>query len=216
MPNIRIIIADDHRVFAEGLHALLDTQPHFEVVGMYASGLGVLEHLKNNPADVLFSDISMPEINGLELCESIKRKYPSLKVIALTMHDDPVLAKRMLRKGADGFLLKNTSKQELLEAIEQVLKGQTYVSEPIGQWLHEEPPKPPKKLSTVVTTPHLTKREKEVLRLVADGKTAVQIAEQLYVTPKAVEFHKSSLLAKFGVQNTAHLIRLAVEFQFID
>ncbi|MDQ1089902.1 two-component system response regulator NreC [Siphonobacter sp. SORGH_AS 1065] len=211
---IRVLIADDHNVFVEGIDSLLSGAAHIEVVERCYSCSSVLESLTKGPIDVILLDLSFPHIeDGLALCETITRQYPSCKIIALTMHDDASLIKRVVKKGAQGYLLKNTTKLELLEAIGKVHEGKNYFNEVITQILLTKGPKAKKANGSRL---NLTPRESEVLTLIAQGLTTQQMANQLFVSIKAIEFHRSSLLLKFDVPNTAVLIKTAMEMQYLD
>ncbi|MFD2935005.1 response regulator [Spirosoma flavum] len=212
---IRVLIADDHNVFVEGIESLISGAPDIEVTERCYTVQSVLEQLNQTVVDVILLDISFPQIgDGLGLCEHITRTYPKINVIALTMHDDASLIKRVVKKGAKGYLLKNTTKTELLQAIQTVHHGKQYFNETITQILLNDGPRTKK--STVGVRPNLTPRESEVLILIAQGLTTQQMATQLFVSAKAVEFHRSSLLMKFSVPNTALLIKTAMEMQYIN
>lgn len=214
---IRVLIADDHNVFVEGIESLISGSSVVEVAERCYNARSVTEQLDRTPIDVVLLDISFPQIeDGLALCEHITRTYPHTKVIALTMHDDASLIKRVVKKGAKGYLLKNTTKVELLQAIQTVHQEKQYFNEAITNILLNDEPKPRKSSSGVGIKPNLTPRESEVLSLIAQGLTTQQMAAQLFVSVKAVEFHRSSLLMKFGVPNTALLIKTAMQMQCID
>lgn len=213
---IRLLIADDHNVFVEGIESLISGSSEIEVVQRCYSVSSVIESLKQEAIDVVLLDISFPLIDdGLNLCEQITRSYPALRVIALTMHDDASLIKRMVKKGAQGYLLKNTTKMELLQAIGTVYEGKQYFNETITHVLLNDEPRFRKSVAGSGLKPNLTPRESEVLTLMSQGLTTHQMATQLFVSDKAVEFHRSSLLMKFSVPNTALLIKTAMEMQYI-
>ncbi|GAB4025506.1 response regulator [Spirosoma koreense] len=212
---IRVLIADDHNVFVEGIESLISGSSAIEVSQRCFTVASVLEQLTKTTIDVVLLDISFPQIDdGLGLCEYITRTYPATNVVALTMHDDASLIKRVVKKGAKGYLLKNTTKTELLQAIQTVYQGKPYFNEIITSILLHDGPKTRK--STTGIKPNLTPREAEVLTLLAQGLTTQQMANRLFVSAKAVEFHRSSLLMKFGVSNSALLIKTAMELQYID
>ena len=214
---IRVLIADDHNVFVEGIASLISVFPEIEVTERCYSVSEAIERLALTPIDVVLLDISFPHIeDGLGLCEHITRTYPATKVIALTMHDDASLIKRVVKKGAKGYLLKNTTKLELLQAIQAVHYEKQYFNDAITHILLNDGPKTRKSTSGAGVKPNLTPRESEVLALIAQGLTTQQMAAHLFVSAKAVEFHRSSLLLKFGVSNTALLIKHAMEMQYID
>lgn len=214
---IRVLIADDHNVFVEGIDSLISGSSEIMVSRRCFNVESVLESLAEVPIDVVLLDISFPKVDdGLGLCEQITQTYPQTKVVALTMHDDASLIKRMVKKGAKGYLLKNTTKFELLQAIRTVHEGRQYFNESIMHILLNEEPKTRRSATGVGVKPNLTPRESEVLALIGKGLTTSQMANQLFVSAKAVEFHRSSLLMKFGVSNTALLIKTAMEMQYID
>ncbi|MEZ0482943.1 response regulator [Fibrella aquatica] len=214
---IRVLIADDHNVFVEGIESLISGSSEITVTQRCYTVASVVESLKRTAIDVVLLDISFPLIDdGLSLCEQITKTYPETKVIALTMHDDASLIKRMVKKGAKGYLLKNTTKSELLQAIRTVHSEKQYFNESIMHILLNDEPRTRKSMVGVGLKPNLTPRESEVLTLISHGLTTQQMANQLFVSAKAVEFHRSSLLMKFGVPNTALLIKTAMEMQCID
>ncbi|AUD04711.1 response regulator transcription factor [Spirosoma pollinicola] len=214
---IRVLIADDHNVFVEGIDSLISGALDIKVTERCYTVGSVVDRLSQISVDVVLLDISFPQIeDGLNLCEHITRTYPKTKVVALTMHDDASLIKRVVKKGAKGYLLKNTTKTELLQAIKTVHNEKQYFNETITHILLNEGPKTRKSAAGVGVKPNLTPRESEVLMLMAQGLTTQQMATQLFVSAKAVEFHRSSLLMKFGVPNTALLIKTAMEMQYID
>ncbi len=214
---IRVLIADDHNVFVEGIESLISGSPEIEVARRCYTAQAVMEALTQTLIDVVLLDISFPQIeDGLGLCEHVTRVYPATKVIALTMHDDASLIKRVVKKGAKGYLLKNTTKTELLQAIQTVHNEKQYFNDAIMDILLHDGPKARKSAAGTGLKPNLTPRESEVLTRIAQGMTTQQMATQLFVSAKAVEFHRSSLLMKFGVPNTALLIKTAMEMQLID
>ncbi len=213
---ITVLIADDHNVFVEGIDSLLHDAPDIAVTGRCYSVASVKECLRQQPVDVVLLDISFPGIeDGLALCEHITQIYANTRVIALTMHDDASLVKRMVKKGARSYLLKNTTRTELLMAIQTVRAGQTYFNEAVTQVLLTDAPRSRLRSNTTVR-PTLTPREAEVLYLISEGLTNQQIADKLFVGVKAIEFHRSSLLLKFGVSNTALLIKTAMTMAYIE
>lgn len=213
---IRVLIADDHNVFVEGIESLISGSPDIEVVARSFSVESVIERLRQIAVDVVLLDISFPHIeSGLNLCEHVTHMYPATRVVALTMHDDASLIKRVVKKGARGYLLKNTTKVELLQAIRAVHHERQYFNETITRILLNDEPRSRKSTTGGTIRPNLTPRESQVLTMLAQGMTTHQMAAQLFVSDKAVEFHRSSLLMKFGVPNTALLIKTAMEMQYI-
>ncbi|MEM0999223.1 MAG: response regulator transcription factor [Bacteroidota bacterium] len=207
---IHIVIADDHRMFAQGLQAILEDIPAFKIGACLPNGKALLAHLESldPPADVVLMDISMPEMDGLEATARLKGKWPQTSVIVLTMHKEPGLVRKILEAGADGFVLKNTGKAELETAIRTVARGDTYYSkEVIDTIMHSfrfpnETPGPNKI--------KITRREREVLQLIVQEKTAQEIADALCISQHTVDSHRKNLLSKLGVRNTAGLVKYAL------
>jgi two-component system, NarL family, response regulator NreC len=211
---IRIAIVDDHNIFAEGLSFMFNDVSDMEIVAKCHDGKSFWEMMEQTPVDVVLLDISLPDTDGMAISEQIVQRYPNTKVVALTMHDEPSIVRKMNKKGAKAYLLKNTSKDELLSAIRTVSEGRNFYSEDITRLLMEDDGKS-KRPQRNSLKPRLTRREEEVLQLIGEGLTTQQIAEKLFVTVKAVEFHRSGLLTKFGVQNTAALIKQAIEYELL-
>jgi two-component system, NarL family, response regulator NreC len=211
-----ILIVDDHNIFAEGIGSILNREEAVQVLGHCDSAASLMDFLacKAIP-DILLLDLSLPDVNGLDLCESILMQYPTIKIMMLTMYSEPQIIRRAMRKGVRSYLLKNTAQAELLTAVKAVQEGKIYVNEAIGRLLLEEQQRFNTHFHTPGTAPRLTLREQETLELIAKGLTTRQIAEKLFITAKAVEFHRSSLLAKFVVHNTAGLIKQAVEYRMV-
>ncbi len=202
---IRVFIVDDHPVVIEGIHSLLKNEKDIEWVGQAMNATSCLGFFVNNTADVLLMDISMPGMDGVELCGIMKEKYPGVFILGLSTFNQGIYIRKMMENGASGYILKNSSKEELLKAIHAVNDGDIYFSGEVGQALEEY-----KKYSRN-ELPELTSREKEILELIAEGYTNPQIAEKIFLSPFTVDSHRKNLLAKLNVKNTAMLIRLAVE-----
>lgn len=213
---IKLVLTDDHRLFREGIKALLTEDEAIEVAGEAASGSELLELLTSVPADIVLLDISMPDMDGLEAINLLQRRHPDLKVLVLSMLDNEWYVHQMLEAGAAGYLLKNISKEELLEAIRLVASGMRYISPTLTIDLlrkanHHVPPAPPLD-HEVVRKPHkeLSKRELEVLNLISEGFTNAEISEKLFTSKRTIETHRQNLLEKTHTKNTAALIKFAV------
>ena len=206
---IRIFIVDDHPVVIEGIHSLLKNEKDMEWVGQAMNAQSCLGFFVNNTADVVLMDISMPGISGVELCASMKEKYPGIFILGLSTFNQGLYIKKMMENGASGYILKNSSKEELINAIHTVHEGGIFFSGEAGQALKEY------QRSSVSELPPLTEREKEVLGLIAEGYTNPQIAEKIFLSSFTVDSHRKNLLAKLNVKNTATLIKLAVERKLI-
>lgn len=206
---IRVFIVDDHPVVIEGIHSLLQNEKGIEWAGHAMNAASCLGYFVNNTADVLLMDISMPGMDGIELCAIMREKYPGVFILGLSTFNQGVYIKKMMENGASGYILKNSSREELLKAIHAVNKGAIYFSGEAGDALKEY------QKSAGSQLPELTRREKEILGLIAEGYTNPQIAEKLFLSSLTVDSHRKNLLAKLEVKNTATLIRLAVERKLI-
>jgi len=207
---ISVFIVDDHPVVIEGIHSLLQNEKDIAWVGQAMNASSCLGFFVNNTADVVLMDISMPGMDGVELCSVMKEKYPGIMILGLSTFNQGLYIKKMVENGASGYILKNSSKEELIKAIHAVHEGYIYFSGEVGMALQEY-----QQSALARELPVLTPREKEVLELIAEGYTNPQIAEKIFLSPFTVDSHRKNLLAKLGVKNTASLIRLAVEKKLI-
>ncbi len=206
---IRVFITDDHPVVIEGIHSLLKNEKDIEWAGQAMNAQSCLGFFVNNTADVVLMDISMPGMDGVELCAIMKEKYPGVMILGLSSFNQGLYIKKMMENGASGYILKNSSKEELIKAIHTVYAGNIFFSDEVGQALEEY------QKSSKTELPVLTAREKEILALIAEGYTNPQIAEKIFLSQFTVDSHRKNLLAKLDVKNTASLIRLAVERKLI-
>lgn len=206
---IRVFIVDDHPIVIEGIHSLLQHEKGIEWAGHAMNAQSCLGFFVNNTAHVVLMDINLPDTSGVELCAIMKEKYPGIMILGLSTFNQGLYIKKMMENGASGYILKNASKDELLEAIHAVHDGNIYFSGEVGQALKTY------QRSSRPELPVLSRREKEILALIAEGYTNPQIAEKLFVSPFTVDTHRRNLLTKLDVKNTATLIRFAVEHQLI-
>lgn len=206
---IRVFIVDDHPVVIEGIHSLLQNEKDIEWAGHAMNAASCLGFFVTNTAHVLLMDINLPDTSGVELCAMIKEKYPGIMVLGLSTFNQGLYIKKMMENGASGYILKNSSREELIKAIHTVHGGNIYFSGEVGEALTEY------QRSSKTDLPVLSRREKEILELIAEGYTNPQIAEKLFVSPFTVDSHRKNLLAKLNVKNTAMLIRFAVEHKLI-
>jgi DNA-binding NarL/FixJ family response regulator len=206
---IRVFIVDDHPVVIEGIHSLLQNEKDMEWMGHAMNAQSCLGFFIHNTADVVLMDISMPGMDGVELCGLMKEKYPGIMILGLSSFNQGLYIKKMVENGASGYILKNSGKEELIKAIHAVHEGLIYFSGEVGAALQEY------QKSSMIDLPVLTPREKEILELIAEGYTNPQIAEKIFLSPFTVDSHRKNLLAKLGVKNTASLIKLAVERKLI-
>ncbi len=211
MHKIKVMLADDHALIREGFRSLLGKNELFEIVGEAENGRELIEKIANTNPDVVLTDISMPQMTGLEVMERIKKTRPEIKFIILTMHEEREYVMRALTAGAEGYLFKNVEKAELERAIKTVYDGEKYFSAAITTILAEYVAKPAR-----TQVAEITPREKEVLELVAEGYSTKQIADKLGISIRTVESHRINMLKKLEVSNTAELIRKSIQLKFIE
>ncbi|KPL17498.1 MAG: hypothetical protein AMS26_00750 [Bacteroides sp. SM23_62] len=215
MDKIRVMIADDHKIFRDGIKSILAKEKDIEVVEEAARGSEVIEKVGKSAIDVIVLDIDMGEPNGIEVAEIISREYPDVKILILSMmglHDFIIQA---LEKGAIGFILKNAGKDELLTAIRSVAKGDSYFSKEVSVILIEHLNKPRTTRKRIADIP-LSARELEVLKLITQENSNPEIAEKLFISIRTVDTHRRNLLEKLGVKNTAGLVKYAIQKGLID
>jgi DNA-binding NarL/FixJ family response regulator len=204
---IPVAITDDHTIVIEGIKTMLKSNKEVEIVQSFENLKDTFEQLNDSIA-VLLLDINLPDGNGINACKELLKKNPNLKIIALTNFEDSLFIKQILKNGASGYLLKNTSKTEMIEAIKEVMEGKRYLPKRISEILLND--------SIGLETssyfiPKLTAREKEILNLIIQEFTTEEMATKLFLSTKTVESHRSNLIQKLGVKNTAGLVRVAFE-----
>ena len=207
MKNTKLFIVDDHYMVIEGIRSLLQHEAGLEWTGHASNAASCLAYLRQQQPDVILMDISLPDKNGIDLCKEVKEKYPSVFILGLSTFSQESFISKMMDNDASGYVLKNATKEELLEAIETVMKGRLFLSMDAAQSLRSAADKP--------GMPVITRREKEVLELIAAGCTNAEIAERLFVSVSTIDTHRKNLLEKFNVRNTASLVRLATQQQII-
>ena len=212
----QVIVADDHRIVAEGVVKILEKD--YSVVATPADGRGFIEAVEKFRPDLALVDISLPLLNGLDACRHVKKSCPEVKIIILTMHSEQHFVNEAFRIGVGGYVLKTSVADELLFAVKEVLNGRTYISPVVAQGLVNqalesptEPPRRPKSPPPV----SLSLRQREVLQLVAEGKSNKEIASAINVTVKAIEFHKARISKELGVRTTAELTKQAITLGLI-
>lgn len=201
----RVFIVDDHYMVIEGIHSLLQHEKEIEWMGHAMNAASCLAFLQKEQPDVIFMDISMPDKSGIDLCKEVSEKYPLISIIGLSTFNQQSFIQKMMENGASGYVLKNATQEELLEAITAVMQGKNYLSFEASQTLRK----------TEEAHVVLTRREKEVLELIAEGMTNNEIAQKLFISTGTVDTHRKNLLAKMEAKNTASLIRIATQLQFI-
>jgi len=208
MRRTTILIADDHTIVVEGLVRLLKDQ--FDVVGGVSDAAQLLEAAARLRPDVILTDVSMPGLSGIEALRRLKAERSDTKVIVLTMHADAELATEAVRAGASGFLIKHSAGEELFTAIQEVLQGRIYLTPAITREVLS-------RMAYAATQPEsrLTPRQREVLRLIAEGRRMKEIAGLLNLSPRTVETHKYEMMQSLGIQSTAELVRYAVQHRLV-
>lgn len=198
----------------EGLQLLLEAHPDINIVQLCNSANSLLTYLKAEQPDVILLDINMPELNGIEACKIIKKEYPSIKIIALSMIAEINLVKLMLKNGAVGYLHKNAGQDEIISAIQDVVNGKRYLSSEINELLLLAQNNQPKIYNSPF--PKLSRREEEILTFILDELTTKEIADKLFISFGTVETHRRNIMIKLGVKNTAGLVRVALEYNIIN
>ena len=207
MKKKRILLADDHQFITDSLISILEQA--YEIAGVVEDGKALVKEAIKLSPDVLIVDISMPKLNGLEAVRQLKKEGVTAKVIFLTMHPDVIYATNALAVGALGYVLKHSAQSELLQAVETVLLGKTFVTEKLSKELESMPH------SRRNPIRKLTPRQREVLQLLAEGKSAKGIAQALFISPRTVEFHKYRIMKELGVGTTADLIQVSIRHGLI-
>ena len=197
----RLFIVDDHYMVIEGIRSLLQQVETIEWMGHAGNAASCLGFLKQHQPDVILMDVNLPDKSGIELCKEVRQLYPAVFVLGLSTFHQQAVIRNMMDNGASGYLLKNATKEELQKAIATVMAGKTYLSHEASASLRESEDK----------VSLITRREREVLQLIADGLTNAEIAAKLFISVPTVNTHRKSLLSKFNVNNTAGLIKLAVK-----
>ncbi len=207
MSRPRVLLADDHRVVAEGLKRLLADD--FELVGMVEDGRALVASAKKLQPDIVVADISMPQLNGIDAMAQMKKDNPDIKVVFLTMHQEPAYARRALEAGAAGFVVKHSAPEELVMAIQAALKGQTFITPALASEVLRQARHEPREADNGRQL--LTPRQREILQLVAQGKSAKEIAAELAISARTVEFHKYQMMETHGLHSNAELIHFAIK-----
>jgi DNA-binding NarL/FixJ family response regulator len=214
MESYRIVLADDHALFRHGMRKIINDVPGMEVIGEANDGIELLEMLRELTPDLVVLDISMPNLRGIEVAREIRSLYPRTKVLILTMHKNKEYLYHAIASGANGYLLKEDSDEELLLAIEMIFKGGTYVTRKLTGTMAQD-------LTRAISGKYplssnsLTRREREVLKFVVKAKTNAEIADILSISTRTVENHRANIMKKLNVKKTAELVRYAVDHELV-
>jgi DNA-binding NarL/FixJ family response regulator len=204
---IKVFIVDDHYMVIEGIHSLLQNEKDIEWMGHASNAASCLSFLQNQLPDVILMDINLPDKSGIDLCAEVKEKYPSIYILGLSTFNQQSFIEKMMANGASGYLLKNATQQELMEGITTVTNGKQYLSFDAAIAVRK----------TVIDNeiPIITRREKEVLELIADGMTNNEIAQTLFISVTTVDTHRKNLLSKFHARNTASLVKIVMQLHLL-
>lgn len=205
MRQISVFIVDDHYMVIEGIRSLLQHERAIDLIGHAMSASSCLSFLKLHQPDVVLMDINLPDLSGIELCKEVREKYPATYILGLSTFNQQSFVQKMIDHGASGYVLKNASGKELVEAIETVAKGRKYLSVEVEQLMKQKP------THEII----ITRREMEVLSLIAAGMTNQEMAGKLFISITTVDTHRKKLLEKFAAKNTAELIKLAYEHKIL-
>jgi len=201
-PNMKLFLTDDHAILLGGLVKIIESEPDLEIVGTAGSVQETLEKLTQTKIDLLITDYNLPDEDGLALVQKVKRKYPNIKILVLSMHDEAHLVKEILKEGVNGYMVKNDSHNQLIAAIYAIKAGNTYLSPQVNDILI-------KGLNGAGEQKLLTSREREILKLIAREYTNKDIAEELFISERTVETHRKNVLRKTGTHNLVGLIKYA-------
>lgn len=210
----KLLIVDDHQMLLDGIRALLQDVPNFQIVAQALNGHAALEELKKNKVDIVLTDISMPDMDGIELTQKIKAEYPEIKVLTLSMFSEKQTIRDMVDAGVSGYILKNTGKEELVGALTKIASGGIYFGDEVTNEMmrmmtsHESDAE--KKMIV-----NLTIREKEILKLIAKEYSNLQIAEELFISERTVETHRKNIFRKTNTKSIVGLIKYAFEYNLI-
>jgi DNA-binding NarL/FixJ family response regulator len=207
--NIQVGLVDDHPVLMEGLKTLLLNNMNVDIAGCFVNGADIMSYIEKHTLDIVLLDIALPDINGIALCQKIKKKAPGTLVLIFSNHSERSMIMQAIQNGASGYLLKNASLEELKDGINEALTGGIAFSKEVKEIISRP------SQNALVGPPQLTRREKQIIKLLAEGKTSIKIAEELSVSSLTIDTHRRNLMQKFGVKNTAELIREAMLQQFI-
>lgn len=204
----RIFIVDDHQLVVDGIRSLLGASPNYVISGDCQRPMEVIQLLANTPVDILLTDVSMPLMSGIELTRLVKQKFPQIKIIAISMHGEGVIVKEMVDAGISGYILKNTGRTELLEALDRVNGGGTYFGEEVTKEILNS-------ISVRDQERRLTNREIEIIKLINQELTNKEISNKLFISERTVETHRKNIFRKTGTQSIVGLLKYATQLRII-
>jgi DNA-binding NarL/FixJ family response regulator len=210
--KVKLLLVDDHQLFIDGIRSLLSKEPHIDIVGEALNGQAAMDFLDENAVDIVLSDMSMPQMTGIELTKKIKQRHPKTQVIVLSMNKRKALIQDAMHSGASGYVLKDATKDELAEAVRSVTSGDTYLSRGVGKILLSMN----QKLQPNEDLASLTDRELEILKLISSELSNAEIAQNLDISRRTVETHRKNIMKKLGVKNSVGLARYAFSHGLMD
>lgn len=208
---IKLVVTDDHKIFAQSLKNFLAGHEHIDVLEVLHDGKALISYLENHEVDVVLLDINMPEMDGMDAAHVIYHRFPKVKVVMLTMYNNNTFVKKVMSKGAQGYVMKNADPEELLLAIETVYSGKKYLSKELQQTEKEESKNSSSAGFDDNYNNKLSKREKEILGLIASGKSNTEIANELFLSPHTVDTHRKNIMSKLDAHSVADLVKYAIQ-----
>ncbi len=216
MEKIKIILVDDHSLVRDGIKSILQTEENIEIVGEASNFDELQVFLKNRKCDIVVLDISLPDVSGIKICSILRESHPDIKVLILSMYINEEFIFNALQAGAKGYLPKNTNKKELLAAVKAIFTGNEYFSTEISEIILKSYVNKVQNKKDVNTSEELSKREKEVLILFAEGSSNSEISDKLFISVRTVESHKNHIMQKLQLKNTVDLIKYAIKNKYVD
>jgi len=213
---IKVAVVDDHKIVRDGIKAILLGNKKIKFVFDTDNGSILLDLIKNNPIDVLLLDLSLPDIPGINLIQPVLRSFPNIKILILTACMDEEIICECVKLGILGFLNKDVSAEELIEAIEEVYSGEPYFGQKISNIIYKSYTEKVKEFSSLPLKPNISEREKEIISLLSEGLSFKEIANKLFISPRTVENHKNNILLKLKLKNSIELIRYAIKNKIIE
>lgn len=216
MKKLQIILADDHQMFRDGVRAVLADEKDIEVMGEVGDGTSLFDLLRTVHPDLVITDIHMPGMSGIEIAKRLKHEYPDIKVLMLSMHTNEEFITKALHVGADGYLPKDTSMMELLDAIKSICEGENYFNKSISDTILKSMIKSPGGGDDPENAESLTSREKEIVLLVVDGMTNKEIADKLCISVRTVDSHKNNVMQKLHLKSSVELVKYAIRTRMVN
>ena len=216
MTSCRVVVADDHAIFREGVKIILERNPDLKIVAEAADGAAAVNLVLEHRPDLVVMDIAMPELTGIEAAREIMAQAPETRIIILSVHSRKTFIMEALKAGARGYVVKDSTGEKLLDAVEAVMKGESYLDSPVAAHIVEEFVRLPSAGLVGAEGQAVTEREGQILRLIVDGLTNKQIAEKLCISPKTVENHRTNIMAKLGLHDVIDMVKYAISSGLID